>query len=377
MKKVTDRNEKNIEDFKNKKLERVVKRARWQTILRNILISFLVFCVLCVLCVAAWVSISIYKSRQQVALHQYMYAIDSISFPNKYAGIYTEKSVPAFSMGQKIKTGYTTYKIIEGKIVYTGNVEWESTFSFRNSSVLIMRPSIMDYNFIDYYITENYGYRRYNEFGHRVMVFFYPFLTYETIQPLNDLSLLDDIGNEKYMEMALSFDREYTIDEVEKMFPGSTTVTWYWVDDLSKNEKKVLEIPAAEREKMSWETESPYIDMPDVRSEFSRYRDIPEVRSEYTAYGVKLYDSNGNKISDFTNPVTLFINLIEAGRDAYKHESVLDNIYKNMAGDDGKLTKDDIRVLGAVVTGNAESLKSLRDLPFIRASSLGVITDKY
>lgn len=32
---------------------------------------------------------------------------------------------------------------------------------------------------------------------------------------------------------------------------------------------------------------------------------------------------------------------------------------------------------GIVVTGDVENLKSLRNLPFIKASSLGVVTDKY
>ena len=32
---------------------------------------------------------------------------------------------------------------------------------------------------------------------------------------------------------------------------------------------------------------------------------------------------------------------------------------------------------GIVVTGTAESLKQLQDLPFIKASSLGVVVDKY
>ena len=41
------------------------------------------------------------------------------------------------------------------------------------------------------------------------------------------------------------------------------------------------------------------------------------------------------------------------------------------------MTKEDIKVQGIVVTGDTESLKLLEDLPFIKATSIGVITDKY
>ncbi|MCD4670696.1 MAG: anti-sigma factor [Actinomycetia bacterium] len=370
MKKESDNTEKSVEkifnEFKNKKLERVIKRARWQTILRNILISFLVFCVFSI---AASYLINAYISRQRTASYGYIFAFNSISAPNKHTGIHVQQTAHASIRGQWSKTDYTTYKIIEGKVVYTGRIERESSPSFGNLLVHIGYPPIMDYNFSTYEI-EDFGYRRYNELGQRVMVFFYPFLIYDTNQSLNDLDLLDDIGNEKYMEMALSFNREYTIEEVEKMLPESTTVTWYWVDDLSENEKEISKIPRAERLEM----EPPFVDMPDVRSEYSTYIDIPVVRSEYTAYGIKLYDNCGAKLSD---PVGLFIRIIEVGKTAYKREDKLDNIYNNMAGDDGKLTQDDIRIWGAVVTGDSESLKALIGLPFIEASSIGVITDKY
>ncbi|WP_268257773.1 MULTISPECIES: anti sigma factor C-terminal domain-containing protein [Thermoanaerobacterium] len=38
---------------------------------------------------------------------------------------------------------------------------------------------------------------------------------------------------------------------------------------------------------------------------------------------------------------------------------------------------ENLKIQGVVVTGTAETLKSLRGLPFIKASSLGVVTDKY
>jgi hypothetical protein len=346
-------NEKDVDkifdEFKNKKLGSVVKRARWLTILRNIGISLLVFLVL-------FHSISFFAnnliSRQERQAYLYRYALTNISAPNKYIGR-TTRQASLF----RIKTELTTYKNIEGKIVYTG--EEELDFSFPSLGMITeMCDPIFDYNFdIHYdYPAEYCGYRRYNEFGQRVMIFFYPFLKYENDRYLNDLNLLDDIGSDKYLEMALSFDKEYTLEEVENMLPEDTRVTWYWVDDLNEDEKELLKHPLEERIEMG----------PSVY--------FSSVRSEYTAYGMDLCDNYGEEIPD---PVEWFIYNIISYKDEFGKGYDFKRIYNNLAGDDGKLTEDDIKILGAVVTGDPESLKPLVGLPFIKASSLGVVTDKY
>ncbi len=351
MKKKSEDMEKDVEkifnEFENKKLGRVIKRARWQTILRNIVISFLVFCV-CYFAISIF--ISNYISRQVNMALNYSHAINNISAPNKHIG----KTVCYYS-SFRTRIDYTTYKLIEEKVVYTGMGDYSFAF-LSHGMISETYPPVLDYNFDSSYLIDHFGYRRYNELGQRVMVFFYPFVRYDTSEYLDDLNLLDDISNEKYVEMALSFNREYTIEEVEKMLPEGTTVTWYWIDDLSENEKEMLKIPLKEQEEM----ELPFI--------------LPPVKSEYTAYGIKLYDNCGGEIPD---PVGQFINFIIEGRTEYKGEDEFDRIYNNIAGDDGKLTQDDIKIWGAVVTGNSESLKVLIGLPFIKASSLGVVTDKY
>jgi hypothetical protein len=339
--------EKFFNEFKNKKLERTIKKARWWTILKIIGISFLVFCIL-------YFTISFFISkyifRHTSSYSNYMFAINNISAPNKYIG----KSTSFYSSFSR-RFEYTTYKLIQGKVVYTGSEDYNFGL-FSPGLICESSPMILDYDFDSSYYIEHYGYRRYNELGQRVMVFFYPFVKYDAGEYLNDLDLLDDIGNDKYIEMALSFDKEYAIEEVEKMLMDDITVTWYWIDDLSENDKETLEIPLKKQEEM----ELPF--------------PLSCVKTEYTAYGIKLYDKSGEEIQD---SVKWFIYFIEEARNEYKGEDQFDRIYNNIAGDDGKLTRDDIRVLGAVATGDSESLKALIGLPFIKASSLGVITDKF
>ena len=353
MKKESENKEKDVDkifnEFKNKKLGRVIKRARWKTILRNIGISFLVFCV-CYFTISIFVSN--YISRQINVAFNYSYAINNISAPNKHIG----KNVSYYNFFRS-RIDYTTYKLIHGKVVYTGTGNY--SFVFPSHGMIIETcPPIMNYTFDSSYDIEQFGYRRYNELGQRVMVFFYPFVKYYSNEYLNDFDLLDDIGSDKYMEMALSFDREYIIEEVKNMLPESVTVTWYWIDDLSENEKEMLKIPLKEQE----EREFPFL--------------ISPVKSEYTAYGINLYDNCGDEIPD-NIAVGWFIDFIVNGRDEYGKGNEFERIYNNIAGDDDKLTQEDIRILGAVVTGDSESLKVLIGLPFIKASSLGVVTDKY
>jgi hydrogenase maturation factor len=60
-----------------------------------------------------------------------------------------------------------------------------------------------------------------------------------------------------------------------------------------------------------------------------------------------------------------------------RFKSEFERVFQNVAGEDGEITKEDIQVLGVVVTGDTGSLKNLRDIPFIKAASIGVITDRY
>ena len=40
------------------------------------------------------------------------------------------------------------------------------------------------------------------------------------------------------MEIALSFDQAYSMDEVRDMLPNDITLSWYWIDDLNDEEKE-------------------------------------------------------------------------------------------------------------------------------------------
>ncbi|MEG6523309.1 anti sigma factor C-terminal domain-containing protein [Desulfotomaculum sp. 1211_IL3151] len=333
----------------NNKLRRAIKKAKWHSILRNVLISILVIVVLFIGGSIANRGINYrLEGPVQIAVDNF----NEISAPNKYVG-----RVSRYHEILGGRNEYTTYKIIEGKIVYSGEGDY-SYGLFRNewgnrigtSSPLILGNSF-DAGDLDM--------QRYNELGQREMVFFYPFISYPKYK--NDLLLLNNIGSDKVMEMALSFDKDYSIDEVNNMLPDNVTLSWYWVDDLSGEEKEASKLRKEKQQDSEGTTQE--VDYP------------ARIRSERTVYGIKAYDGNGEPQED---PVQNFIWAFKnGGEHATRFKSEFERVYRNIAGEDGNLTKEDIRVLGAVVTGDVDRLNTLHNLPFIKASSLGVVTEKY
>ena len=338
-----------FDDLKTSKLKKAVRKAKWHSILRNIIISFLVLGVIMIggtiinrgVIDKTWTPV-------QIAIDSF----NDISAPNNYIGK-TNRYYGILSG----RTEYTTFKIIEGKVVYTGENEYNYGLfkDYRGNWVATESPLILG----ESWDASDVELQRYNELGQREMVFFYPFLDYPDYK--NDLQLLDNIASTKVMEMALSLDKDYGMEEVNNMLPESVTLSWYWLDDLNEQEKEDSKPRTVEQQKPDG---TPYIvDYP------------PRLRSERTVYGIKAYNPNGTPLDE---PEHEFILALKHGMDYdTRLKSEFERVFQNIAGEDSEITKEDFRVLGVVVTGDAESLKNLQDLPFIKATSLGVITDKY
>jgi hypothetical protein len=57
---------------------------------------------------------------------------------------------------------------------------------------------------------------------------------YKTIR--NDITQLKDVGTNKGIEMAISFDKGYSPKEVRNFLPKEVSLKWYWVDTYSEEE---------------------------------------------------------------------------------------------------------------------------------------------
>ncbi len=342
--------EKELDDiFSNDtKLAKTIKRAKRQSIVRNIIVSALVFAVLFIGSNVIFSEL-VYKMEGavQISIKQF----NNISSPNNYIG-----KVARYHDYLSGRSTFTTYKIIEGKVVYTGQQEYHyGVFSNHYGNLIgTESPSILGESWDE----EDLKQRRFNELGQREMVFFYPYVNYN--KTFNDLSLLDRISQDKYIEVALSFDQEYTIDQVKELIPQDVTLAWYWIDDIPLVKREELQAHVREQSHSNGET---YI---------MHYP--AKVRSERTAYGIKAYDQHG-QFYDF--PEEQFFRAIDQGRTKKsRYQWQFDQLYNTLADENGEMRRENLRVLGVVITGDIDSMMEIRELPFIRASSFGVIIDK-
>ncbi|TYP51671.1 anti sigma factor C-terminal domain-containing protein [Thermosediminibacter litoriperuensis] len=144
--------------------------------------------------------------------------------------------------------------------------------------------------------------------------------------------------------MALSFDRDYSLEEVQAMLPGEVKPVWYWVNTY--NEEGLNGQKNGER-----------------------------ILFANQVYGMKGVNSDGTTEED---PRLSFISAINSGlKRKSRYQLQFRRLYERLSNDKGEITKENIRVIGVVVTGDTASMKLLRDKNYIKAATLGIVIDKY
>lgn len=179
--------------------------------------------------------------------------------------------------------------------------------------------------------------RNYWEYGYNKMMFFHPEINYKEYK--NDLEKLEQISEDKIIEVALSLDKPYTVSEISRVLPG-TKISWYWVDTYGNEE---LERYATEAREY------------DAKSAFIYEYEALGVHSP--GYGFSSFDYNEFLFDLKTYP---------------QYQKVYDRLNSKGYTDPAK-----VPLLGVVVQGSKEELDSLVENPHIKASSFGVIIDKY
>lgn len=182
--------------------------------------------------------------------------------------------------------------------------------------------------------------------GERVTEFYHPEVTYKQI--FDDRDLLNEMDDDKVVEMAFSFDNGYSIEEVTTMFKDH--LAWYWVDTFNKEEiEEQNELNKDER--------------------FSR---------GYTTSGFEAY---GFQYINYPNaePAANFISILERIKtDGGNYQAEATEIYNNITNKGKeKLTDENLKIIGIVVTGKPSELQKYTDSPIIRGAILGATIDQY
>lgn len=177
--------------------------------------------------------------------------------------------------------------------------------------------------------------------GVRKLMFFHPGLEYKTYK--NDLNLLEQISDAQIMELGLSFDRAYTLSEVQEWLKDYK-VQWLWLDAYSKTSLEEMKKEIHEKgPNMSFILEDKLI-------------------------GVNLWNNNIN--SDLSEYDKLMDCLKNNKEPKYQqaYETLQDKHYT---------TLENAKFLGAIIIADKEELEALGQDNRIKAISLGVTANKY
>lgn len=316
-------NNKSIEDiFDDNKLKKAIKKSKIKTFIKIVSISLLII----ISCIIINFKVFMKLGKKN---HELQENFIKLTVPNGYIaksndtlGILggVNNYVVARSIGNKpiiLKEGTNTFGYFKTPIYSRYSGGFGGTLD-KNATLPV----------------------NYWEYGYRRMEFAPPSKPFKEFK--NDLKELNNISNDKIIEMALSFDKPYNYMEISKIIPN-VKVSWLWIDAF-KEETKKLQL----RENFY---DNPYID-------------------EREALGI---NTPGGSLSD--HKVKFGYNeLLDNLKNT--HLKMYADVYKELI-DKGYTEPEKVPILGVIVYGTKEELKSLIDNPHIRASSLGVVTDKY
>lgn len=183
------------------------------------------------------------------------------------------------------------------------------------------------------------------KYGYKRLRFFHPELQYKEYQ--NDLSIIEKVPDGKVIEMAISFDKPYKVDDIffiqEKLKPAK--ITWIWLDEFTKEK------------------------MDEYKYEIENYDSNANGVEENDAIGIECYNSVNFSFRDYNEKYDEVMERLGKSP-MIGHKTLYNEIMER-----GKTSSEDAKILGVVVHGTKEELIELINNPLIKATSFGVITD--
>ena len=184
--------------------------------------------------------------------------------------------------------------------------------------------------------------------GDREMFFYHPEIVYDVYK--DNMNELNQFEKNTLVELGLSFDKAYHFEEIKSKLPSDVQVDWWWVDAYTEERMDFL--------KQGQNT---------IPANYPLIFGFQSEQSKPKAQQSELLEHN---------EITSFINNIESLRESKNFKWETDEVYKALVGKDGVLDQSDVKIIGVVVTGTPDQLKSLQGQPYIMASTLGVISNR-
>lgn len=261
----------------------------------------------------------------------------TIMHPNEYIGKMSCRETGYF----KFESTYEYGKRLGNKVIYAGSDNYLGGVSKNGVSMKGWKVG-------RYPINDNIDKRYSSVYGMRSLYFLYPYVHYgkyihqfqseenkmfeiDEEQKINDFHFLNEIEDNKIVEMALSFDKEYIYEDINKMIDNKL-ITFYWVDNNSEEEKQqVIQSP------------------------------VPA----FEVIGIKSTSSSGEFVYGPNNIREIFKETVRKLKEIGQTQYV-ENINEN-----------NFKISGIIVVGSPEELKKIQNNPMIKHAILGTVVDKY
>ncbi|QOY35223.1 anti sigma factor C-terminal domain-containing protein [Anaerobacillus isosaccharinicus] len=179
--------------------------------------------------------------------------------------------------------------------------------------------------------------------GQRVIEFYHPKVEYKKI--FDDRYVFDNMTEQQMVELALSFDKGYSIAEVNKFFQEH--LAWYWLDTLSNDDIKDFS---------HWNMEEGLF-----------YHDFTVLGTD--AFGFPFLEGISAE---------MFLNTLNELQKDGKYQSSVNGLINTLTENGSlELNEEVLQIVGVVVTGPANELQKYNNVPIVTGATLGAVTNKY
>lgn len=293
--------------------ESLITKAKRKSTLRIVSISGLVSFLVLILVILIKLQVTPWLLNKEITAQDQYYDIYGA---NTYIGPW-EESIRIIGSNATAPQ----YKLLDGRPVYLGQISNDS-------------------DHIEVHLSPN-RYETYNYFGGKVMNFLHPGVL--SAQIPNEVQTIDTFREDELIEVGLSFDKGYSLVEVQSMLPEELTFQWAWVEAYSKDAVESLQAS-----------------------------DPPShVLTENEVIGFSLTDETGVPLSE---PEEKFMESVKFAKDQKgRYQKEMASIYDGLS----KSGAPEIKIIGAVVVGTKQELQQLQNESYIRASSTGAVVNTF
>ncbi|MBP2001901.1 hypothetical protein J2Z69_002957 [Paenibacillus shirakamiensis] len=310
--------------FQKGTVQRMFVRANRITLLRNIFISTLVSLMLLT---------GIYLINEYLLRKTGWNIISPLELNKRITGpnLYMDK--PQIHKGLlRGSVTFQEYKVIENRVIPWDDHDLQYNLLFSRKAEILSGSSA------EVRIEEEGQTRFMNDkSGERQMLFYHPSLKYKNY--MQDLTLLNQIHEDSYIEMGISLDKGYTLQEVDHMLPSGVHPTWYWVDSYNSGDLELMKNnPLRAEELYGFQDYSDRLSKGTRNTEATFLKDVQNVMKCSNVY----YATQATKV----------------------YQAAQSHQQRGM-------------IIGLVVTGTRDQLTQLQRIPTIKAAALGATVDKY